>query len=67
MEAITIHPKDKEQLNIVEAFLKALKVPFKKVKEESPYNPEFIAKIKRSEKAVKEGKTYKIPLNEIWK
>jgi hypothetical protein len=28
MEAITIHPKDNEQLNKVESALKALKVPF---------------------------------------
>ncbi|HEY5462123.1 MAG TPA: DUF2683 family protein [Hanamia sp.] len=67
MEAITIHPKDKEQLSKVESALKALKVPFVKTKTESPYNPDFVAKIKRSEKAVKAGKTYKIPLDEIWK
>ncbi len=67
METVTIHPKDKEQLNTVEAVLKLLKVPFKKVKNESPYNAKFVAKIKRSEKAVKEGKTYKIPLDDIWR
>jgi hypothetical protein len=31
----------------------------------SPYNPDFVAKIKRSEKAVMAGKTSKIPLEEI--
>jgi hypothetical protein len=41
MEAITINPKNKEQLNTVEAILKALKVPFKKTREKSPYNPEL--------------------------
>jgi hypothetical protein len=30
MEAITVYPKNKEQLNAVEAVLKVLKVPFKK-------------------------------------
>ena len=50
MEAITIHPKDKEQLHTIEAFLTALKVPFKKGKKESPYNPEFIAKIKKAKR-----------------
>ena len=37
MEAITIHPKDEEQFSVVEAFLNALKVPFEKSNEESPY------------------------------
>lgn len=32
MEAITIHPKNKEQLDAVEAILKVLKVPFQKSK-----------------------------------
>ena len=38
METITIHPKNKEQFTVIEAFLKALKIPFKKD------NPEFIKK-----------------------
>jgi hypothetical protein len=67
MEAIIIHPENKDQLNAVEAILKVLKVPFKKTKEKSPYNPEFVAKIKRSERNFSKGKTYKIPLDEIWK
>lgn len=74
MEAIIIHPENKEQLNAVKAVLKALKVPFEKakvlkgsLKEESPYDPEFVKKIRESEKAVKRGETYKIPLDDIWK
>jgi hypothetical protein len=78
MEAITVHPKNKEQLNALEIIFKAMKIPFEKAKinghsaskkaeTESPYDPEFVAKIRRSEKAVKAGKTYKIPLDEIWK
>ena len=71
-------PKNKEQLNALEIIFKAMKIPFekaringqsvhKKASAESPYNPDFVAKIRRSEKAVKAGKTYKIPLDEIWK
>ncbi|MEO5649527.1 MAG: DUF2683 family protein [Ginsengibacter sp.] len=70
MEAITIHPKDKEQFTIVEAFLNALKVPFEKSKEESPYNPEFVKKILQGDKDIKEGTGRKITideLNDLWK
>lgn len=57
METLIIHPKDKSQLTTVKAVLKALKVPFEKAEEESPYNPEFVAKIRRSQKQAREGKT----------
>jgi len=35
-----------------------MKISFEK-DEQSPYNPEFVAKIKRGEKAMKEGKGIK--------
>lgn len=66
MEAITIQPQTKEQTDAVKAFLKALKIPFKKTKD-SPYNPEFVDKIKRSEESIKKGKFHKMTLDEIWK
>ncbi len=70
METIIIHPKDKDQFTIIEAFLKALKIPFEKAKKESPYNPEFVKKILQGDKDLKEGKGRKITideLNELWK
>jgi len=67
MEAITIHPKDKEQLNTIEAILKALNVPFKKTREKSPYNPEFVTKIKESKKNFSEGKYTTIKVEDLWK
>jgi hypothetical protein len=67
MEAIIIHPENKDQLNAVEAILKVLKVPFNKTKEKSPYNPEFVAKIKRSEKNFSEGKYTTIKIEDLWK
>jgi hypothetical protein len=68
MEAITIRPKNKQQLTVIEAFLKALKVPFEKA--QSPYNPEFVKKILQGDKDLKEGKGKKITideLNKLWK
>ncbi len=71
METLTVHPQDKDQLTAVEAVLKALKVPFEKAKEEkSPYNPEFVKKIKQGDKDLKEGKGRKVTLDELnglWK
>ncbi len=68
MEAIIIHPKNKEQASLFEQLAKTLKVPFEKSKRTgSPYNPEFVAKMKESRKQAKEGKTVKIDLDDIWK
>lgn len=68
MEAITIHPKNKEQLNALEIVLSAMKVPFEKsMVTKSPYNPKFVAKIKRSEKNFSEGKYKTIKIEDLWK
>lgn len=66
METLIVKPKNQKQLNAVEAVLKALNVSFKK-EEKSPYNPEFVAKIKKSQKQVKEGNYITIdPSKPIW-
>jgi hypothetical protein len=63
METILVYPKNPEKLEALKAFLKALKIDFEK----SPYNPDFVAKIKRSDEDIKAGRTSKISLDEIWK
>ncbi|MDR3287195.1 MAG: hypothetical protein LBT27_07115 [Prevotellaceae bacterium] len=43
---------------------------FKKVginTEESPYNPEFVAKIKKAEEDIRNGKGKKIAIEDLWK
>lgn len=65
METLIAHPKNKEQLAALKAFVKALKIDFKT--EKSPYNPEFVAKIKRSEAQMKAGKGVKIAIEDLWK
>lgn len=68
MEAIIIHPKNKEQASFFEQLARTLKVPFEKSKRtRSTYNSEFVAKLKESRKQAKEGKTVKIDLDDIWK
>jgi len=48
MEALTIHPENKDQLVAIKSVLKALKIPFEK--KESPYDPEFVKMIQEAEK-----------------
>ena len=70
MDAITIHPKNKKQVELIEDFLKNLKVPFEKIKDEGQYNPEFVKKILQGDKDLKEGKGRKVTigeLNNLWK
>ena len=65
METLIIHPKNKEQLSALKAFVKALKIEF--TTEKSPYKPDFVAKIKGSQKQMKEGKGVKIAVEDLWK
>lgn len=65
METIILHPTSKEQVSLFEQLAKALNVPFEK--EESPYDPEFVVKIKKGEKAAKEGKGMKADMGNLWK
>ncbi len=65
METLIIHPKNKEQLAALKAFVKALKIDF--TTEKSTYNPDFVAKIKKSEAQMKAGKGTKIAVKDIWK
>jgi hypothetical protein len=50
-----IHTDTPEQENALKAFVKTLKVKFEVTNK--PYNPEFVAKIRQSEKEIEEGKT----------
>jgi hypothetical protein len=65
METLIVQPDSKEKLDAIKAFMTALKISFQETK--SNYNPEFVDKIKQGEKDIKEGKTKKISLDDIWK
>jgi hypothetical protein len=64
MTTLTIKTENKEVMNAVRALLTGFKVTFE---ETSPYDPEFVAKIEKSRQQVREGKTVKIDLDDIWK
>jgi hypothetical protein len=57
MTTFTIHTDDVEQLKALKAVLKALKIKFEVDKQEQPYDPAFVSKIKKSQKQLKEGKS----------
>ncbi|MEO3408135.1 DUF2683 family protein [Mucilaginibacter sp. CAU 1740] len=63
MESLIVHPKNKEQLNALKAFMKAFKISFDEDK--SGYDPEFVAKIENSRKQVKNGETRVVNIDEL--
>lgn len=68
MEAIIIHPQNKEQANLFEQLAKTLKVPFEKAKKpKSPYNAAFEKKMKKAEEDKKAGRYKAIKTADLWK
>ncbi|TDG37793.1 hypothetical protein EZJ43_01490 [Pedobacter changchengzhani] len=67
MESLIVQPKTEKQLLAVKAVLKALDVSFIKSAEISPYDPEFVKKIKKSEQNYKEGKFITLKIDDLWK
>ncbi len=63
METLIVLPPNEDKLKVVKAFLKAIDVEFEK----SPYDPEFVAKIKEGEKQFREGRGFKKDISSLWK
>lgn len=61
---IIIHTETREQENALKAFAKALKIKFE-VAKESPYNPEFVAKIEKSGQEFEEGNFTRIEKKDL--
>ena len=69
MTTFTIHTENKEQVNALKAFMKALKIKFE-ITKDVPYNQEFVKKIKQSKEDYKNGKGKVMSideLNSLWK
>ncbi len=62
---ITAFTQDISQIDAIKAFMKALKIKFEIA--EKPYNPEFVAKIKRSEDDFKNGKFTTVKVEDLSK
>ncbi len=55
-DIIIARPSTTEQVNVIKAFMEALKIKFDISKPiDNPYNPDFIAKIDKSRKEFKNG------------
>jgi hypothetical protein len=65
MGTLIAHPENKEKSDALKAFMKALKISFEE--EKSPYDPEFVAKVKRSEEDFEAGKFKAIKTEDLWK
>ncbi|MES2109225.1 MAG: DUF2683 family protein [Bacteroidota bacterium] len=65
MGTLIAHPENKEKMAALKAFMKALKIRFEEG--ESPYKPEFVEKIKRSQADFKAGKFKAIKTDDLWK
>jgi hypothetical protein len=65
MEAINItaFTQDVSQIDAIKAFMKALKIKFEIA--DKPYNPEFVAKIKRSEEQYKKGQFTRVKAEDL--
>lgn len=67
---ITAYTEDASQIEAIKAFMKALKIKFELSGEKSPYNSEFVEKIKQGDEDLKSGKGRTLTmeeLNELWK
>jgi inosine/xanthosine triphosphate pyrophosphatase family protein len=65
MTTFTVHSENKEQVNAIKAFMKALKIKFDVAN--NSYDEVFVDKIKESEKQFSEGRFKKIETKDLWK
>jgi hypothetical protein len=65
MGTFIVHPDNKEKTVALKAFMKALKIRFEE--DRSPYNAEFIEKIKRSDEDFEAGRFSIIKTDDLWK
>jgi len=67
---ITAYTDDSSQIEAIKTVIKAFKIKYSisKAKEvESPYNPEFVAKIRKSRQQVEQGDVTRVKKEDIQK
>ncbi|MEY3500803.1 MAG: hypothetical protein RL308_2472 [Bacteroidota bacterium] len=67
MTAITFHVEAQSDVKFIEQLAKKMNIPYEKSKDKSPYNPKFVAKIKKGEQEIKDGKGISIAIDDLWK
>ena len=63
METLILQPKNEVQLTALKAIAKALEISFEVT--ETPYNSEFVNKIKRSKQEVVAGKVTRVEKKDL--
>ncbi len=61
---IIVHPQTDDQLNVVKAFMKALKIKFE-ISNKSVYKDDFVAKIEKSKKEFEKGDFVRVEKNDL--
>lgn len=64
------HPSSLEEINILKAFVKALKIKYEVTPYEKPYNENFVNNILEAEKNIEQGKGLNLTSEEfdqLWK
>ena len=62
METVLVYPKEEEDIKTLKKVLKALNFKF----EVSPYNQEFVSKIKKSSKKIEKGEVITVDPKNPW-
>ena len=57
--SIIAHPANEEETSVIKEFFTAHKIKFE-VSKDSPYDPDFVAKIQESRQQAKEGKVTRV-------
>lgn len=63
MTVLTVTPKNKKELQMVEKILEALKIKFEEKEDDVIYSPEVVEEIKRAQKS---GNYTPINPNDLW-
>ena len=61
---IIVHPANEQEMNVIQAFFKALKIKFE-VSKESTYHPEFVEKVLQGKKNIEQGKGITLSVEEL--
>ena len=62
METVLVYPKEEEDVKTLKKVLKALNFKF----EVSPYNQEFVSKIRKSSKEIEKGEVITVDPKNPW-
>lgn len=66
METLIIHA-EKEKIDAITEFLKKLNITFEKKKAQEAFNQEFVERVLMAENEIKQEKSVKILLEDLWK